>query len=194
MNHLTLHAYEEDGELFVWRCGVCGSTGEAGSACLHEPPMADPRSGWVDREQVRVPGVVEEPRYTLEQVEDGLLSDGALDAVAMVLDEEFARETGGEAVTDFALAKRLVTAVLDHFTQQPAGVGAEGCERCKGTGHNWEPGPTGEPISTGPCPDCDAVSSDSDGNQQPLAQLYAFCEKQIGELAHFGLLDSDHRG
>lgn len=28
------------------------------------------------------------------------------------------------------------------------------CERCKNTGHDWEPGPTGEPISTGPCPDC----------------------------------------
>lgn len=31
---------------------------------------------------------------------------------------------------------------------------AQGCEHCLGSGHEWEPGPTGEPISLGPCPHC----------------------------------------
>lgn len=33
------------------------------------------------------------------------------------------------------------------------------CEHCKGTGHDWEPGPTGEPISLGPCPDCEGTGT-----------------------------------
>jgi hypothetical protein len=28
------------------------------------------------------------------------------------------------------------------------------CDACKGTGHEAEPGPTGEPVSTGPCREC----------------------------------------
>jgi hypothetical protein len=38
----------------------------------------------------------------------------------------------------------------------------EGCERCRGSGHDWELGPTGEPISLGPCPDCYSTAPASD--------------------------------
>jgi hypothetical protein len=64
MNHLTLYGYEEDGELFVWRCPVCGSTGPIGTCCLHDAPMVDGYKGGdaVSRKLVRVPGVGEEPR------------------------------------------------------------------------------------------------------------------------------------
>lgn len=56
------------------------------------------------------------------------------------------RETRAETLRDFA-------ALLNP---------KEPCERCKGTRHDWEPGPTGEPISIGPCPDCFTTTEDSD--------------------------------
>ena len=28
------------------------------------------------------------------------------------------------------------------------------CRHCFGSGHDWEPGPTGEAVSLGPCPVC----------------------------------------
>jgi hypothetical protein len=65
MNHLSIPAYLEDGELFVYRCPLpeCGSTGEAGSCCHgHEPPIADAHpstSTGIERKRVRVPEVGE---------------------------------------------------------------------------------------------------------------------------------------
>jgi hypothetical protein len=58
MNHLTLHAYEQNGELFLYRCPECGSSGPLGSTCDgHEPPLADPRPFGPERKPVRVPRV-----------------------------------------------------------------------------------------------------------------------------------------
>lgn len=47
-----------------------------------------------------------------ERVLDALSGDEANRAVTEVLDDEFAGETGGEAVTDYALAKRILEAAL----------------------------------------------------------------------------------
>ena len=59
---LSVFAYEEDGELFVYRCPECGSSGPEESRCqAHEPPMADAlctRKG-PKRKPVGVPGVGE---------------------------------------------------------------------------------------------------------------------------------------
>jgi hypothetical protein len=44
-----------------------------------------------------------------------LLSDEVKRAVAEVLDDEFAFEAGGEAVTNDAFAKRILQAAIDHL-------------------------------------------------------------------------------
>jgi hypothetical protein len=46
---------------------------------------------------------------------------------------------------------------LRDLAERPASGERSACTRCRGTGHDWEPGPTGEAVSTGPCPDCDAT-------------------------------------
>lgn len=47
-----------------------------------------------------------------ERIEAALSGDEANRAVTEVLDDEFARATGGEAVTDYALANRILKAAL----------------------------------------------------------------------------------
>jgi len=141
MNYLTLYGYEEDGELLIYRCRVCGSAGSEGSYCPHDPPIADAyeaSGGYPKRKPVRVPQAGEEPRYTLEQ----LLGRGA---------ETLGRRAYERAITDLPLVtprwdeaderlrdaftyqarddlKHFVLPALDHFTQLPAGVGADGTE------------------------------------------------------------------
>lgn len=37
----------------------------------------------------------------------------------------------------------------------------DACEPCRGTGHDWHPDPaTGEPVSDGPCPNCEGTGRD----------------------------------
>jgi len=87
--------------------------------------------------------VEEEPRYTLEQVREGLLSAEALNAA------EVQRQAGRRAAT-------IVNAALVHFTQQPAGVGAGLVPS-----QEFHSAP-GDPVAA------PRVSADSDGNHQPL--------------------------
>lgn len=47
-----------------------------------------------------------------KRFEEEMLSDPAIRAVTEVLDEEFAAETGGQAITDYAHAKRFLDAAL----------------------------------------------------------------------------------
>lgn len=187
MNHITLYAYEEDGELFVYRCPVCGSPGAPNSMCGHEPPSVDAykHTDYVHRVPVRVPQVEEEQRYTLEQVREpfAALAAELRQGLAYYRDRieqaEQERETEGDraarlraedrdaslahngkvmairSVTDFdhvagwlelhVLPK--LDAAFDHFTQQPAGIGA-----------------AAPASSAAEVPG----SADSDGNQQPL--------------------------
>ncbi len=51
-------------------------------------------------------------RKDLIREKEQLLGDESKRRVTEVLDEEFAAETGGEAVTDYALADRILKAVL----------------------------------------------------------------------------------
>lgn len=142
MNHLTLHAYEVDGELSVYRCPECGSTGPTASRCgAHEPLFAD--HGWKGpkRKPVWVPGVGEEPRYTLEEVRAGLLSKEVIGS----LTRQIVRESDGEVISlAYDKVRDAVAESLDHFTQQPAGVGVDAGRESDGM----------------------PVSADSDGNQQ----------------------------
>lgn len=117
MNHLTLYAYEQDGELFVYRCPECGSTGEAGSRCgSHEPPLEVAGEGGPKRVPVRVPGVGEERRFTVEDLE-GLLGDDECAAGAEALTHREA--TRGEIVEVRLEVRAALNHFLDHFTQQP---------------------------------------------------------------------------
>jgi hypothetical protein len=110
--------------------------------------------------------VGEEPRYTLEQVKEGLMREvarlSASPPAVLLSDGGYQRGRGDERGTWLA--------ALDHFTQQPVGVGAKDCWRCEGSGEAWSI--AGERrTTTGPCPDCEGTgkaSADSDGNQQPL--------------------------
>jgi len=158
MNHLTLYGY-------VFRCPDCGSPGEPESRCQgHEGPLGgtpyEP-----ERVPVRVPGVGEEPRYTLEQVREGLLSAEAKAAAAASWDDAHAQKLArfmqsvrpgevAQPMENSDIAGTALEAALDHFTQQPAGVGAE----------EWPPG-TVTCEHGGPIKDCEFGCSD--GNQQP---------------------------
>lgn len=138
MNHRTLHAYEEDGELFVYRCPDCGSTGEAASRCeAHAAPMGDYLRKGPRRERVRVPGVGEPPEGE------------SIDAYALQAYGEDHEAFEGAPLKDWA--ELLLHLEADgwrilRFTQQPAGVGAA----APGSSPAEVPG-----------------SADSDGNQQP---------------------------
>jgi hypothetical protein len=96
--------------------------------------------------------VEEEPRYTLEQVREGLLSHGARVAAAQA-DAEARRDKSRTYPSTAA-----IKAALDHFTQQPAGVGAD---------EPSEQDPL-SPATDGAAQSPAAVSADSDGNHQPL--------------------------
>lgn len=88
-----------------------------------------------------------------QEVREKLLSDEAINATTEVLDDEFAAKADGEAVTDYALAKRILRAALDAaLSPSPA----EPCERCGddeeievtvGIGNDRIP-------ERAPCPDC----------------------------------------
>ncbi|HSC20715.1 MAG TPA: hypothetical protein VLC07_03215 [Solirubrobacterales bacterium] len=119
------------------------------------PELAGP-----ERKPVRVPGVGEEPRYTLEQVrttDEGRRFRDELWAVAKRLEVSEESRTLKEIATNVADFCREIDHVLDHFTQQPAGVGAGGPES-KGPGRE-------DDIPSGPR--VAPPSADSDGNQQP---------------------------
>ncbi len=160
---ISVFAYEEDGELFLHRCPVCGEPGEKGSVCEHDPPIADAYKGAdrPERKPVRVPGVGEEPRYTLEEFGDLLLGDESVDAAAEAAHEALRPFLGGVSVWSklwegarkrrIGAAQASLEAALDHFTQQPAGVGA---------GLTLRPSRETRGVRENPL-----VSADSDGNQ-----------------------------
>jgi hypothetical protein len=131
--HLTLPAYLKDGDLILYRCPECGSAGPEGSRCGgHEAPLEVCDLRGPERVAVRVAEVGEPERFTLEQVRAGLLSDGALIAAAAKhrywdLLQVDSRMTKADLVKEEALP--MVRAALDHFTRQPAGVGADGLKR-----------------------------------------------------------------
>jgi hypothetical protein len=131
--------------------------------------------------------VGEEPRYTLEQVRELLLGDGAKAVVVDFLGAwsfcpvSQASEKSRSCLED--AAKQLLEA-LDHFTQQPAGAGADllAPEFSGGSGSDT-PEASPDPGGTA-CPRCGsevcaadrkarleleelAEELDSDGNQQP---------------------------
>jgi hypothetical protein len=154
MNHLTAYVYEEGGKLFLYRCPECGSTGPEGSRCeAHEPPLGSAHRGPL-RVRVLVPeageerqaeallkvykGVNERLSAKLEEVPGQDETNALLDLMREA-DQELA-ERSAELAMPGETAR--VHQALHHFTQQPAGVGAD------------------NPSSSG--------SADSDGNQQPL--------------------------
>jgi hypothetical protein len=93
----------------------------------------------------------QEPRFTLEQVRAGLLSDEACAKGAEALTHREA--TRAEVVE----VRYEIEAALDHFIQQPAGVGADADSESS----------TGSPRSDARVFSGENVSADSDGNQQP---------------------------
>jgi len=103
---------------------------------------------------VRVPKVGEEPRYTLEQVRAGLLSDEVADTgdANLMARSEVNPE---RLVPDF---RSGLVAALDHFSQQPAGVGADVPNRqSAGPERDLSPRSAVSVDSGGECivPDCD---------------------------------------
>jgi predicted RNA-binding Zn-ribbon protein involved in translation (DUF1610 family) len=117
MNHLTAHLYEQDDDtLVIYRCPVCGSTGEGGSRCPgHDSPTADGDWHGPKRKPVPVPRVGEEPRCD----EKVALVKGRLERYADTLEMEVPdKEALIRTLREGALA-------LDHFTQQPGGGDAD---------------------------------------------------------------------
>jgi hypothetical protein len=181
MNPISVFAYEEDGELFVYRCSECGSSGPEGSRCRgHEPPLSAPDWTGPLRKPVRVPGVGEEPRYTLEQVRAGATSFGALDAGAQAILENNAEEgerpfIGGLSTAHLVSLRADVTAALeaalDHFTQQHAGATCTHLQALQAGGQPAGVG-AGRATEVGPRPGdlrrsrTRPASADCDGNQQ----------------------------
>ena len=107
MTRLTVFAYEEDGDLFVYRCPECGSTGPVGSTYVaHEPPLSMPELAGPERKPVRVPGVGEE-----------LVSLSADEREELRLLASFLRHNGKVKAEAGA---RLLADLADrpHFTQQ----------------------------------------------------------------------------
>lgn len=133
---LTAFVYEQDdGTLVIYRCPVCGSTGEEGGRCRdgHSVPVAyRPGFQGFRRKPVRVPGVEEKPRSTLEQVTAGLLFElkYGVDARDNRIAEALYWLGGGDSEAAEAALKDLERIPAPGFTQHPSGGQEGGAGKC----------------------------------------------------------------
>ena len=106
----------------------------------------------------------DQPLYTEEQIRDGLPSKIALRAGAETLHEKRAVSMQLAPEILEARAEKVILKALDHFTQQPAGVGAD----TRGDGHGGFSDDSAAEVVSCLSTSAPPVSADSDGSQQPL--------------------------